>query len=232
MILASSLATWYVTRGSGMVALVLLTASVAIGVVTTVGWSTPRWPRFITLGVHRNVSLLAVVFLAIHIATTVVDGFAPIGWLDAVIPFRSPYRPLWLGLGAISVDLLIAIVLTSLLRRHLSYGAWRAVHWTSWAAWPVAVLHGLGTGSDSMNGWAQLVYVACAAVVLLACWWRIAVGWHAGSRQRLIALAASVLVPLAVFVWALNGPLQHGWARRAGTPSSVTSGVSQSGNGP
>jgi len=210
---------WFLTRSSGMVALVLLTASVALGVLTSVGWSSVRWPRFITIELHRNLSLVSMVFLAFHIATTVLDGFAPIGWLDAVLPFRSPYRPIWLGLGAVSVDLLLAVVVTSLLRRHLSYGAWRAVHWTSWLAWPVAVLHGLGTGSDSMNGWAQWIYVACAAVVVAACWWRIAVGWPAHLRPRLAALVASVLVPAIVVVWAWSGPLQHGWAKRAGTPS-------------
>src|SRR5262249_20837033 len=146
-------ALWYLTRGSGLIALVLFTASVALGVLNVSTWSSPRWPRFITLGFHRNVSLLAVVFLGVHIATTVLDGFAPIGWLDAVIPFRSPYRPLWLGLGALAVDLLLAIVITSLLRRHLSLTLWRAVHWTTWLAWPIAVLHGLGTGSDTTHRW-------------------------------------------------------------------------------
>jgi predicted ferric reductase len=219
MILASSLATWYLTRGTGFVALILLTASVAMGVLTTAGWSSQRWPRLVTISLHRNVSLVAVVFLLLHIATTVVDGFAPIGWLDAVIPFRSPYRPLWLGLGAVAVDLMLAIVITSLLRRHLSATLWRTVHWTAWLSWPVAVLHSLGTGSDSMNGWGQIVYVACAAIVIAAAWWRVAIGRSMDPRLRISGLVASILVPLLIAVWAVNGPLQHGWARRAGTPT-------------
>ena len=85
--------------------------------------------------------------------------------------------------------------------------------------WPLAVLHGLGTGSDSMNGWSQVIYVACAAVVIAACWWRIAVGWPAHIRPRVAALVASVLIPLLVLAWALTGPLQHGWASRADAPS-------------
>ena len=131
-----------------MVALVLLTASVVLGVLEVKRWSTERWPRFVTAGLHKNISLLSVVFLAIHIATTVVDGFAPIGWLDVVIPFRSPYRPLWLGLGAVAVDLLIALTVSSLLRGRIGHRAWRAIHWAAYACWPVAALHGMGTGTD------------------------------------------------------------------------------------
>jgi sulfoxide reductase heme-binding subunit YedZ len=213
---------WYLTRASGLVALVLLTLSVAIGVVIKQAWQSRMWPRFVTQEVHRNLSLVALVFLVLHIATTVVDGFAPIGWIDAVVPFHSPYRPLWLSLGAIATDLVLAVTITSLLRRHLSYRVWRGVHWTSWAMWPIAVLHGLGTGSDTTNGWSQLVYLACFGVVLFACWWRIAAGWPAHRQgSRLAAALASVVVPLVVLLWAVGGPLQPGWAHKAGTPASI-----------
>jgi sulfoxide reductase heme-binding subunit YedZ len=221
MSLSSSQTLWYLTRGSGLMSLVLLTGAVALGVLTTAGWRATWWPRFLTLGVHRNLSLLAVVSLLVHIASTIADGFAPIGWWDAIIPFHSPYRPLWLGLGAIAVDLLAAVVVTSLLRRHLSLTLWRAVHWTTWAAWPVAVLHGLGTGSDTTHRWTQVVYVGCGLVVLASAWWRIAMGWPTQPRIRLAAAAASVLIPLGVLFWTVSGPLQHGWARRAGTPPSL-----------
>jgi sulfoxide reductase heme-binding subunit YedZ len=226
MAFQSSQALWYLTRGTGLVALVLLTSSVALGVTTTVAWRSPRWPRFVTLGLHRNLSLLAVTFLGVHIASTVLDGFAPISWLDAFIPFHSPYRPIWLGLGALAVDLLIAVVLTSLLRRHLSFTAWRAVHWTAWMAWPFAVIHGLGTGSDAGIAWAEAIYLVCTLVVLGACWWRIAVGWPEHRWERTAAAAASVLIPLAVLAWTVTGPLQVGWARRAGTPPSLLHSVS------
>jgi sulfoxide reductase heme-binding subunit YedZ len=222
----SSQALWYLTRGTGLVVLALLTGSVALGVTTVVGWRSPRWPRFVTQGLHRNLSLLAVAFLVVHIASTVLDGFAPISWLDAVIPFRSSYRPIWLGFGALAVDLLIAVVLTSLLRRHLSHTAWRAVHWSAWAAWPLAVIHGLGTGSDAGTSWAQAIYLGCTSVVLGACWWRIAVGWPEHRGGRTVAAVASVAIPLAVLAWTVSGPLQAGWAHRAGTPPSLLHSVS------
>jgi hypothetical protein len=212
---------WYLTRGTGLVALVLLTSTVALGVLTSNGWSSVRWPRFITLGLHRNLSLLAVAFLGVHIATTVADHFAPIGWVDAVLPFHSPYRPIWLGLGAVAVDLLMAITLTSLVRRYLSLSVWRTVHWAAWAAWPIALVHGLGTGSDTKHGWVQVLYVASVAIVLVCAWWRIGASWGDRRPIRLVALAASILVPFTVLVWTVTGPLHAGWARRAGTPSEL-----------
>ena len=101
---------WYLTRGTGIVALLLLTASVALGVLTTSRWRTPRWPRFALSAVHRNLTLLTLVFIVVHVVTTVLDGYAPIRLVDAVVPFVSAYRPVWLGLGAVAFDLLLALV--------------------------------------------------------------------------------------------------------------------------
>jgi methionine sulfoxide reductase heme-binding subunit len=218
-------AYWYLARGTGAVALVLLTASVVIGILGSVRFAAARWPRFAIDAVHRDVSLLVLVVLVIHIVTSVLDGFAPITLLDGVIPFNSPYRPLWLGLGTLSFDLLVAIAVTSLVRRRLGYRAWRAVHWLAYASWPVAVLHGLGTGSDVKQWWMLALTVACIMAVLIAVWLRIAhVGSaHAGLRAPATALA--VVTPIGLMIFTLAGPLQHGWAKRAGTPASLLGGV-------
>jgi sulfoxide reductase heme-binding subunit YedZ len=214
-------AYWYLARGTGAVALVLLTASVVIGIVGSVRVVTARWPRFAIDAVHRDVSLLVVVVLVIHIVTSVLDGFAPITLLDGVIPFVSPYRPLWLGLGTLAFDLLLAIAITSLVRRRLGYRAWRTVHWLAYASWPVAVLHGLGTGSDVKQWWMLALTVVCIVAVLAAVWTRIAhvSSDHAGVRAPATALA--VITPIGLLIFTLAGPLQAGWARRAGTPSSL-----------
>jgi sulfoxide reductase heme-binding subunit YedZ len=156
----------------------------------------------------------------------VLDGFAPIGWLDAVVPFASPYRRIWLGLGALAVDALIAVVVSSLLRRHIGYRVWFGIHLTSWIAWPLAIVHGLGTGSDSQAGWGQVVYLVCAAAVLVAGWCRLAVGWPAHAGTRLVAGIASVVACVVLVSWALSGPLQPGWAKRAGTPPTLVGGSS------
>ena len=229
---ANAQALWYLTRGTGLVALVLLTASVVLGIMETSEWSGPHWPRFLTAGLHRNISLLATAFLAVHIATAVLDGFAPIGWLDGVVPFLAGYRPLWLGLGTVAFDLMVALVITSLVRRHLGYPAWRAIHWLSYACWPLALVHGLGTGSDTSLGWVLVLSLGCLAVAALAVWWRLwktrsATPAHPGARA--VAVVASVVVPLAVVVWLFAGPLQPGWAVRAGTPRSDLTATSSGG---
>lgn len=217
----SAKALWYLSRGTGLVSLVLLSASVLLGVTEVVRWANERWPRFVTAALHRNVSLLATAFIGVHVVTAVLDGFAPIRWLDVVVPFTCAYRPVWLGLGAVAVDLLIALVVTSLLRQRIGPRAWRAVHWAAYACWPVAVVHGLGTGSDTRAGWVQLLDAACVGAVVLAVWWRVATGWPVATGRRIAAASASVMVPLGILAWTAIGPARAGWARRAGTPASL-----------
>src|SRR5262249_29355463 len=154
---------WYATRAAGLVTLLLLTASVLLGVMTAGRFSSERWPRFLTSGLHRNISLLVLVFLVLHAGTTMLDEFVSIPviavfvplaasyktfWLglDAFVPIRvlrvsgppaASYKPFWLGLGAVASDLLLAWLLTSLLRSRLGYRPWRWVHWLAYACWPV-----------------------------------------------------------------------------------------------
>jgi DMSO/TMAO reductase YedYZ heme-binding membrane subunit len=214
-------AMWYLTRGSGAVSLVLLTGSLVLGIVDARRWKAPGWPRFVVDGLHRNLSLLAVVFVVVHVVTTVLDGFAPIGLLDAVVPFVTPYRSVWIGLGAISFDLLLALIVTSLLRARLGWGAWRTVHWLAYASWPLALVHGLASGSDTTSAWMQIVTVACIAAVWLAVWTRAADGLRSRPAGRGVALTAIVAAPLALAVWLPRGPLGHAWAQRAGTPAKL-----------
>lgn len=232
----SSKALWYATRATGMVSLVLLTLSVALGIAQVVRWASPQWPRFVVAALHRNASLLAVAFLAVHIATAVADSFAPIRLIDAFIPFVGAYRPLWLGLGTVAFDLLLALVITSLLRERIGYGVWRAVHWAAYAAWPVALLHGLGTGSDTRVRWAVIVNLLCLAAVLAAVLTRV--GWTrtASGGRRAAAVLGSVAVAVGVTAWMVMEPMRPGWARKAGTPTSLVAaarpgGAATSGKG-
>jgi sulfoxide reductase heme-binding subunit YedZ len=214
-------AYWYLARGTGAVALVLLTVSVVIGILGSLRFSGRRWPRFAIDTVHRDVSLLVMVLLVLHIITSVLDSFAPIALTDAVVPFAASYRPLWLGLGAMSFDILLALVITSLLRRRLGYGRWRAIHWLAYASWPVAVLHGLGTGTDTKVWWMLALTAVCVAVVAWAVLARLAGSAADGSPIRAPATVLSVVVPLGLLVFTLAGPLQPGWARRSGTPAQL-----------
>jgi methionine sulfoxide reductase heme-binding subunit len=204
-----------------MISLVLLTASVALGVAEVVRFATPRWPRFVVAALHRNVSLLATAFLAVHIVTAVADSFAPIRIIDVFVPFVGTYRPLWLGLGAVGLDLLLALVITSLLRERIGYRAWRAVHWAAYACWPVALLHGLGTGSDTRARWAVFVNVGCLVAVVAAIWVRVGLTRTVPSGRRALAVLSSTTIALGVVVWMMLEPMRPGWARKAGTPSAL-----------
>jgi len=218
---SNSKALWYLTRGTGMVSLVLLTASVAFGVVELARFATPRWPRFVVAALHRNISLLATAFICVHIITAVADSFAPIRIIDVFVPFIGTYRPFWLGLGAVAFDLLIALVVTSLLRERIGYKTWRIVHWAAYACWPVALLHGLGTGSDTRIRWAVFVNVGCLAAVVAAVWVRA--GWTrtTSAGRRALAVLASSTIALGIVAWMLTEPMRPGWARKAGTPPAL-----------
>lgn len=143
----------YAARAAGLVTLLLLTASVLLGVITAGRFSSDRWPRFLTAGLHRNISLLVLVFLALHVSTTVFDTFVSIPVAAAFVPFVSSYKTFWLGLGAIALDLLLALSITSLLRNRLGHRSWRRVHWLAYACWPIGLAHGLGAGTDRATTW-------------------------------------------------------------------------------
>jgi DMSO/TMAO reductase YedYZ heme-binding membrane subunit len=224
LVVNSSTPLWYLTRATGVVALVLLTASMGLGLLTSVRYVRPSWPRFVTVGLHQNVSLLALAFTVIHVVTTLADSYAPIRVQDVVIPFISAYRPLWLGLGAVAFDLMVALIVTSLLRTRMSHRSWRLVHWGSYLCWPVAVLHGLGTGSDTQVRWVLAVTVACVAVIAGLTAWRLGYGWPSHAAGRLAGAVALVLALIVGGVWLAAGPLQPGWARRAGTPANLIGG--------
>lgn len=211
---------WYLTRGTGIVALLLLTAVVLLGVSGATRWRTERLPRFVVAGLHRNLTLLSLVFIGVHVLTTVADGYAPVGLTAAVIPFTSAYRPFWLGLGALAFDLLLALTATSLLRARVGMRTWRALHWLAYAAWPIALVHSLGTGSDARVPWFELLGAVCTVVVVVAVVRRLAVNgaWTAG---RTTAAGAALLVAFGIAVWYRTGPGQVGWAARSGTPSTL-----------
>jgi len=212
---------WYLTRSTGAVALILLTISVVLGVLDVNRWNSPRWPRFVVDGLHRNASMLVLVFICLHVLTAVLDSFAPIALTDAILPFLGVYRPFWLGLGAVAFDLLLAIAITSVLRRRLGHRAWRLTHWLAYACFPVALLHSLGTGSDVRNGWMLALSAACLLAVLCAVGVRVSHGWpgHLGVRGGAIATAACL--PVGLLVWLPGGPMASNWAHQSGTPPAL-----------
>lgn len=144
---------WFATRATGIVAFLTLTLVLALGVVSTQRrLAGPRWPRFVTQGLHRNAALLAVGLLVVHVATTIIDGYVDMGWTSAVIPFASNYERFGVALGTTAADLGLVIVGTSLLRTRLSLAAWRRVHLSAYLLWPLTLAHFLLTGTDAKHG--------------------------------------------------------------------------------
>ena len=172
------------SAATGVISMVLLTAVVVLGVLVNRRGRLPGLPRFAGLSLHRYLSLLAVGFVTVHVLTAVAVPLAGVGLTVAVIPFASAREPVWVGLGAVSFDLLIALVVTSLLRRHLGRRTWRAVHWLAYLCWPAALAHSIGTGPGLRTG--RLLDLAVACVAAAAAGWRLAGTWRRGPGPRRI----------------------------------------------
>ena len=161
---------WFLNRGSGILLMVLMTVTVALGVLAMGGRPGRAVPRFVTQAVHRNLALLSVVALVTHVVTAVMDEFVDIRWWHAVVPVGAGFEPLWVGLGTLAVDLILLVVVTSLLRTRLTHRGWRGVHYLAWLAWLLGMAHGLAVGTDieSRTPWAIAPTLACIVVVALA----------------------------------------------------------------
>jgi methionine sulfoxide reductase heme-binding subunit len=166
-------AAWYLMRASGVVALVLLTAVFVLGIATFRRWRPGKLPRFVTASLHRSISLLSVVFLAVHVVTAIVDPYAVVGVAAVFVPFVAAHSPFWVGVGAISLDLLAAVIVSSLIRARIGVRAWKAIHWVAYLSWPLALAHSFGMGSDAGSPWLLAIGVFCVAAVGGAVVWRL-----------------------------------------------------------
>jgi sulfoxide reductase heme-binding subunit YedZ len=171
--LAGSSAAWYLMRSTGVVSMILLSAVMALGIATVNRWSPRSTPRFVTPALHRSLALLSVAFVGVHVAIAVIDPYAAVGLIAIAVPFVGAGNPFWVGLGAVSLDLIAALIVSSLVRRRLGYRTWRAVHWIAYLSWPVALAHGIGMGTDASSLWFDAVALACIAAVSSALVWRL-----------------------------------------------------------
>jgi sulfoxide reductase heme-binding subunit YedZ len=178
-------ALWYFARGTGVVSLVLLTVVMVLGVGARAGRPVFGLPSFAASLVHRNASLMATILIAVHVTALLFDPYAQLRLVDVIMPFGAAYRPMWVGLGTTAGDVMIALIATGLLRRRIGVRAWRAVHWLAYAAWPVAWLHGIGSGTDRGSAWYLVTAVVCALTVGAALVWRLRPSFANAGRQRM-----------------------------------------------
>ena len=209
---------WYLTRSTGLVLLVLFTFSTALGLLSSVSKAGGRVPRFVATDLHRRMSLMALVLLVVHVAAAIADNFVEITVVDALIPFRNSYRPVFLGLGTFADDLMLVLIVTSLLRHRMDVRAWRSIHLLSYAMWPMVVLHGLGTGFDAKKVPVVAVTAACVLLIVVLTTWRVLLVPTATGLARTAALVGLPVISLALVLWAVAGPLAPGWSKKAGTP--------------
>jgi sulfoxide reductase heme-binding subunit YedZ len=189
---------WYISRATGLVDLLLLTTVMVLGIVVASGGKLPGLPRFAGTGLHRNLALLAICFTVLHVVTAVLDSYVSIPLTSAVIPFASRYESLALALGAVSFDLMLTLIVTSLLRRHMSPVVWRVTHWFAYACWPVAFLHSILSSKDMRHDWMLLVAVVCGAVVVIAAGWRLVdAGRQVPRAERVSVLLAGLRRPVS-----------------------------------
>ena len=211
---------WWIDRSAGLVSLVLLTIVMVLGVLAM--GRTQRWlsARVVVQGLHRELPLVAGVLLVVHVVAAVIDSFVPLSPLDVVVPFVAGYRPVWIGLGTLALDLLVVLVVTSLLRTRLGHRTWRLVHWSAYALWPLAAVHALGSGSDMHAQTVHRLGLVCVAAVLVAVGWRLLAG-GAPAVTRTAVLVVLVAALALGAVWATRGPLAPGWAKKAAVPVAV-----------
>jgi sulfoxide reductase heme-binding subunit YedZ len=189
---------WYTTRATGIVAMLLFTAVVALGTLVANRVGGTFIGRFEINEVHRSLSMVAVVFLVIHIVTTVLDSFVSTGLISAVIPMTSTYKRLPVALGAVAFDLILAVWISSLLKLRIKNATWRFIHWFSWLAFAISLVHGYMTGTDVHRGLGLLLVIGCAGVVALAALWRfLGRPTRAAGRTALSPLASPSVPPRA-----------------------------------
>jgi sulfoxide reductase heme-binding subunit YedZ len=202
----NSTTLWYTTRATGIVTLVLLTLTMVFGLATTGRARARNWPGFAQQELHRRLSIMSVVFLAIHVLTSVLDTYVHIGWLAIVVPFTSPYSRFWVGLGTVSLDLMVAVFVSSLVRARIRPGTWRAVHWLAYLCWPLALAHTFGLGTDAREPWVIALGVLCVISVAVALAWRLRV---TSERKAAIPSVSTPPPPSRLVLSSHTGGTSH-----------------------
>ncbi|ODT42532.1 MAG: iron reductase [Microbacterium sp. 71-36] len=187
-------ALWALGRGTGVVGLVLFSLAVVGGIVVRSGAPLPGLGRFGAARLHRDIALLATVFIGIHLVSLLFDSYAQLDIVDFFVPFLAAYRPVWLGLGTLAIDLVLAVVVTALLRRRIGARVFRFVHRGTYLLWPLALAHAIGAGTDAGEPWFLATAAACAVAVAAAVGWRLVLR---SRERRATGLVADVDRPRA-----------------------------------
>jgi sulfoxide reductase heme-binding subunit YedZ len=196
--------TWYLARAGGLVGFGLLTLAVLAGLTLSGRARLPGWPRFAVEDVHRFLGLLTGVFISLHVLALLLDSFLPFSVTSVLIPGTAPYRPLATAVGVIAAELLVALAITNRLRNHLSYRAWRRIHYLNFVVWALALVHGIAAGTDTRDVWALSMFAVATGSVVGATAWRALKG-----RVGLLWPVTAAIFTAEVIVALALGPLGH-----------------------
>lgn len=177
-------AYWALGRGTGVVALVLFTLSIVLGIVVRSGRPVPALGRFGISDLHRTAALTGAALVVLHVGTLYFDPYAQLRLTDFLLPFAASYRPLWLGLGTLALDTLAVVTVVSLLRQRVGPRVFTGVHWATYALWPLALLHAIGTGTDGPTMWFRALAALCVGAVVPAVGWRLSPSFEGRGWQR------------------------------------------------
>ena len=214
---------WYFARSAGFISLAMLTASASLGILLSMRRRSRTWPLFVTDGLHRHLTLVFFVFLVLHVVTVLYDPFTRFRLVDVVVPFLSPYRRTWMGLGILAAELSLALAISGWLRDRIGYRAFRALHYATYAIFPLALVHGLATGTDTRGGWGLALYVAFGLAVGVPMVMRLLQNAPAWAGLRVPGMVAASFGLVVLVGWLTHGPLAPGWVRAAGTPEALLS---------
>jgi len=174
---------WYAARAAGILAYLLITGSVLLGLLLSGRARFKRWPAFAVTDVHRFAGLLAGVFVGIHVLALSLDSVMPISLPQLLIPGASHYRPFWVGLGTVALELLVAVAVTNRLKKRLGFARWKRWHYLTFVVWLAATAHGIGAGTDANEQWLRLVYVCSIGSVAGSLVWRLGRPAAAAARS-------------------------------------------------
>jgi methionine sulfoxide reductase heme-binding subunit len=167
---------WYSDRAAGIVALVLLTGGVCLGIALAGRARSTRWPAFAIEEVHRYLGFLTGAFIGLHAFAILVDSYVPYSLTQLLVPGTAATRTIPVAAGVVSAELLAALALTNRYRKRLTYAFWRKAHYLNFLVWILALGHAITAGTDSDRPWAAYLYGTCAAAVSGLLAWRILLG--------------------------------------------------------
>ncbi len=209
MHLTSSPVDWYAARAGGVVAYVLLSVNVTIGLLMTGKKSMRHWPRFALEDVHRFGGILVGTFLVLHITAVAIDAYLPFSLSSLVVPLVASYRPIWTALGIVSAELLLALAFTNHYRNvRISYRSWRRAHFVNFVVWGAATLHGLGSGTDRSAAWFVSIDAVAVGTVYALITWRVLRRWRPSEWLLRLAPVAVALIAVVSIGALARGPLR------------------------